>query len=114
MSRTTYRMPDVPPDLVGSEWLIDGWRVRLDKGRKGPGDVRIWVATPGGAYSLMRLAALGAIVSLWYRNEDRVYAEPASGGRYVLSFLEACCQPGGLRAACRLHMLRPPRVRRLR
>lgn len=111
-AHTTYRLPDVPDGLVGSIWLVNGWRIRLDKGRKGSGDVRIWVATPGGEDCLMSLAALGAVVSLWYRNEDRLYPKPASGGHYVLAFLEACCQEG-LEHACRLYKLKPPIVERV-
>ena len=108
---TTYRLPDVPEGLVGSIWLVDGWRIRLDKGRKAPGDVRIWVATPGGEECLMSLAAMGAIISLWYRNEDRLYPH-GSGGRYVLAFLEACCQDG-IESACRLYKLKPRTIERV-
>jgi hypothetical protein len=108
---TTYRLPDVPAQLVPSAWKVNGWRIRLEQGRKGSDDIRIWVASPGGDDCLLSLAALGAVVSLWYRNEDRLYPT-GSGGRYVLAFLESCCQDG-LVAACRQYRLGAPDVERM-
>ena len=99
-------------DYVPSEWNVDGWRIRLENGQKGPNDVRIWVASPGGDYSLMKLSSLGAVIHLWYDNEDRLYPPPALGGLKVLSFLQACCELG-LTRACRLHQLRSPVIERI-
>lgn len=95
--------------MVPSTWLVNDWRIRLRRGYKGPNDTLIEVSSPGGQLIPLSLASIGAIVSLWYRNEDRLYPQ-GSGGRYVLSFLEACCQEGGIEDACRLHRLRPPAI----
>lgn len=98
--------------FVPSEWEVNGWRVRLDQGRKAPEDVRIWVASPGGDYSLLSLASLGVITRLWFDNEQRLYQPPAKGGYYVLEFLQACCETD-LRSACVAYRLREPYIRRL-
>lgn len=111
MRRTTYVIPQPRHDLIPSSWVVNGWHIRLEQGRKGPDDVRIWVASPGGEDCLLSLAALGAITSLWYRNEDRLYPN-GSGGRYVLAFLECCCQ-SGLESACRIYKLKAPAIERV-
>lgn len=93
-------------------WTVDGWTIRIEPGRKGPGDVRIWVSTPGGEPSLMRLSTLGAVASLWFQNEERLYPPPAAGGEYVLRFLRECCE-SDLRTACWKYQLRAPHVQRI-
>ena len=119
----TMSIPGVPPEMVGTKWRVNDWRIHLDQGHKEPRgldaqaeralqDIRIWVATPGGDYSLMSLASLGVIVGLWYRNENLLYP-PSSGykgGELVLEFLEDSCREGGIRAACKKHGLKPPTI----
>jgi len=85
-------MPSERPH-VPSEWLVNGWRLHLAQGGKGPKDVVISVASPGGNLVRLSLTSLGAITSLWYRNEDRLYPN-GSGGRMVLSFVVRACQSG--------------------
>ncbi len=102
------------------EWEIDGWRVKVEQGRKvhmHRDDRKIWVASPGGNYRLLTLASLGVITSLWYRNEELLYPSPATGGRFrggemVLDFLRDCVEVG-IEKAAEKNNLRPPRVRRL-
>lgn len=95
---------------VPSLWELDGWRIRLEPGRKGEDDVRIWVGTPGGSECLMRLSTLGAIARLWYQNEERLYNKPwQEGGERVLRFLRDCCERDTV-SACELHKLKPPRI----
>lgn len=94
-----------------STWEVNGWRLRLDQGRKHADDIRIWVASPGGDFSLLTLASLGAITKLWYENEARLYPNGA-GGEYVLSFLRKCCT-ADLRTACREYKLRDPQIERI-
>lgn len=95
------------------EWEVNRWRIRVEQGRKGPDDRRIWVASPGGAYSLLSLATLGAITRLWFRNEELLYPrEWHEGGQRVLRFLTDCCDQGLVRA-CADHKLSPPDVQRL-
>jgi hypothetical protein len=102
-------MSNTPP----GEWEVSRWRIRVEQGRKGPDDRRIWVASPGGEYTLLTLATLGAITTLWFRNEQILYPPPRYlGGEKVLLFLADCCQ-FGLRRACVLHSLREPVVRNL-
>ena len=93
-------------------FAVNDWRIRIEPGRKGPEDTRIGVATRGGEYSVMLLASLGAITSLWYQNEERLYPPPRFyGGKKVLYFLEECCT-SDLRTACTLHKLPEPRILR--
>jgi hypothetical protein len=95
------------------EWEVNRWRIRVEQGRKGPHDRRIWVASPGGEYTLLSLATLGAITALWFRNEALLYpAEWQEGGTRVLRFLSDCCGIG-LRQACAAHKLSEPVVKRL-
>jgi len=91
-----------------AEWYVNNWGIKIEPGRKGPGDKRIWVASPGGEYCLLSLASLGAVTRLWYDNETRLYPN-GSGGEYVLAFLRDCCERD-LRSACRLYKLKPPSI----
>lgn len=109
-ARSTYVMPSERPH-VPSEWLVNGWRLHLAQGGKGPKDVVISVASPGGNLVRLSLTSLGAITSLWYRNEDRLYPN-GSGGRMVLSYLESACQ-AGIESAAALYRLPKPVVVRV-
>lgn len=97
-------MTRIPP-----AWEVNGWRIRVTPGKKGPRDKRIWVAGPDGQFCLLSLASLGAITRLWYDNEERLYPRPASGGEFVLAFLRTCCE-SDLRTACRQYSLKPPSI----
>jgi len=108
--RSTYVAPSERAH-VPSEYLVNDWRVRMEQGRKGSQDTKIKVATPGGELSTLSLSSLGSVVSLWYRNEDRLYPT-GCGGRIVLAFLEATCQ-AGVRSASRLYDLPQPKIERM-
>jgi len=101
--------------LPVGEWEVDRWRVKVEQGKKHPQDRKVWVASPGGQYTLLSLSSLGVMTTLWYYNEEILYPRSVSGGgprggEYVLDFLRSCVEIG-FRESCREYKLREPKAR---
>lgn len=96
------------------EWEVDGWRIKTTQGAKGSDDRKVWVASPGGEFHLLSLAALGAITKAWYINEQLLYPRDGQrGGEMVMDFLRNCIDLGLIAAHRRGRFKREPQVRRV-
>ena len=102
----------VTPLPIGS-WEVNGWRVKTEQGEKASDDRKVWVASPGGDYCLLSLAALAVVARLWYVNEAILYYKPTHrGGEMVLDFVADVCRGMPLIEACAKYGLNPPEVAR--
>jgi len=96
------------------EWEVNSWRIKMVQGAKGPGDRKVFVASPGGEQCLLTLASLGAIARAWYINEAIHYDRPGQrGGEMVLDFLRAAASGHSFEDACARYKLSPPDIRKV-
>ncbi len=89
------------PEAMGI-WKVDSVRIRVDKGRKGAGDQRVSVASPGGQFTPVYFAPIGVTVQRIYANEERIHPRESGedGGDRLVMFLDRCMNQMNVLEAC--------------
>lgn len=98
---------------VPSVWLIDGLRIRVERGNRWQSDLRVYVAGIDGDCCVSMAGAAG-LVGLLHRNEDGRYPPPRlRGGQMFLDLVAAHCAGTPLKEACARELLPCPRIERV-